>query len=349
MNFSGIFDTINKEGGCLEMDNNFYDLNEGISIEDYTFHFRKEAKRKIKSHSNHIGICILAFLCAPFVLATTLQIFGIYDFYLSNNILQYSIELFFNVAFLFLPFFLVYIFYDKDDKACIEQSFEKFSSPGLFLSAIGFGLMLCFIGDYVSGWVSDLFQLIGITLTSTGEIDVPTSGLPLFLFAFSMIVPPAIIEEFTMRAVTMQPLRKYGDKFAIVMTALVFGLMHRNAVQGIFAFIAGIIFGYLTISTKSIWTSVIVHALNNGYYVFINVLNTKNSELANEIHFIAVIVIFAIGIICSIFFVKNKKRQKLTCNTQRIISVKEKTSRFIFSIPMIISILWMLLYTIFGW
>ena len=331
------------------MDNNFYDFNEGLSIEDYTFHFVKEAKRKIRSHSNHIGICILAFLCAPFLLATFLQITGMYDLYLSNNILQYAIELLMNVFFLFLPFFLVYLFYNKEDKSDIESSFDKPVSPGLFFSSVGFGLMLCFVGDYISNWISALFQSFGITLTTTAEIDIPTSGFSLFLFAFSMIVPPAIIEEITMRGVTMQPLRKYGDKFAIVMTALVFGLMHRNAVQGIFAFIAGLVFGYLAISTKSVWTSVVVHALNNGYYVFINVLNEKNTDMANKIHFIFVIIIFAIGIVCAIFFFKSKKRYRIPRKLNHVLSVKKKTFTFIFSIPMIISIIWMLIYTIFGW
>ena len=61
----------------------------------------------------------------------------------------------------------------------------------------------------------------------------------------------------------MGNLRKYGDKFALLASALVFAVMHGNLVQAPFALIAGFGLGYLSIKTGTIWTGIAIHAANN--------------------------------------------------------------------------------------
>ncbi len=304
-------------------------------------------KKNIRRHSVHIGICILLFLSAPLFFSVGLRLTGLFEKYSDSLILQYCAEMFLMVLFLFIPFFGVYLFTDKSSKKAILLSLEKPVSPTVFLLSIPFGLMLCFAGDYISSVISSIFESVGITLTSIPEFQIPTSGPELFLFAFSTIVPPAIIEEFALRSVTMQPLRKYGDFFAIIMTALVFGLMHRNAVQGIFAFIAGAVFGYIAVATNSVWPAVIVHALNNGFSVLLNVLMETNEEKASRVYALVISIVMVAGILSAIlFFVigdRNKPKNKMP-----FLPLKEKCSSFFINIPMIISFVIMILYTVFG-
>lgn len=321
------------------MNDNFYQNDFTRTIK---FH-----KKNIRKHSIRIGACILLFLTAPLFLSLGLGITGLFTKYSESLILQYCIEMFLMVAFLFVPFFAVYLFADKSSKKSILLSLEKPTSPTLFLLSIPFGLMLCFAGDYVSSVISTVFESIGITLTSVPEYEIPTSGPELFLFAFSTIVPPAIIEEFALRSVTMQPLRKYGDIWAIVMTALVFGLMHRNAVQGIFAFIAGVVFGYITVATNSIWPAVIVHALNNGFSVLLNVLMEINEETANNVYALIMSIVLVSGILSAVLFFVIGERNKPKNNIP-FLPLKEKCKSFFINIPMVISFIAMILYTVFG-
>lgn len=328
------------------MDNGYYDYNNGY-FHNTVHEQNLNSKKKIKSHSTRVGLCVLFFLHAPLFSGFLLGITGKYDAYSENLSLQYCIEMVLMVFFLFLPFFLLYITTDKKDKGRIAASLEKPKTPLLFILSIPMGLMLCFAGDYASGVISSLFEEIGITLTSVPEYEIPTSGVPLFLFAFSTIVPPAIIEEFALRSVAMQPLRKYGDKFAIVMTALVFGLMHRNAVQGIFAFIAGLVFGYIAVAANSVWPAIIVHALNNGFSVLLNVLSETNEEALNKIYALIVSIVMVTGIFSTALFFFFAKRNRLR-NPSPSLPVKEKTKSFLLNIPMIISMIIMVVYTIFG-
>ena len=99
-----------------------------------------------------------------------------------------------------------------------------------------------------------------------------------------------------MRGVLMGVLRKYGDGFAIIVSALVFGLMHGNLVQIPFAFVLGLFFGYAVIRTGTIWTAVVIHFLNNLLsvsfdYLFVN-LSDGAVWFANFFYFM---VLMAIG------------------------------------------------------
>jgi len=321
-----------------------YNFN-GYQFFDNNYYQIQKAKTALKGHSIRIGLCILAFLASPFILSLFLELFSLFDLYAQSTVFQYSVELIYSVLFLFLPFFLVYCFKNKEEKKEIAKGFDKPKSPLLAVTSIGFGLMLCFCGDYISSWISAIFSSFGVTLTSTSEVSIPTSGMPLFLFFVSTAIAPAIIEEFAMRAVVMQPLRKYGDRFAIIVTAIVFGLMHRNAVQGIFAFIAGVVFGYISVATKSIWTAVIVHSLNNAVYVVFNVVNEISADFFEKAYPLFLIAVFVIGIICAVPFILSSKREKLS-KASLIPDAGQKTKAFFLTIPMVISVIWMLIYTL---
>lgn len=329
------------------MQNNFYNQqNYGFNPFN-NFEIIFNHKKSIKKHSTAVGVCILVFLAAPYVTGIILSLTGLFDVYENNLSFGYAAELIMNVLALFVPFYIVYKTTSKENKALIEKSLDKPVSTSLAVSSVFFGLMLCFAGDYISYYISVLFESVGITLTSSPEQVIPTSGTDMFLFIFSMVVPPAIIEEFTLRSVTMQPLRKYGEVFAIVTSAVVFALMHRNAVQGIFAFIAGLVLGYIAVSTNSVWPTVIIHALNNASSAVTSILNETNEEFANNFYAVLVSVVFVLGLISAIPFFKNKRRISIKRKPQ-ILSVKDKTQSFFLTLPMIVSIIIMVIYTVFG-
>lgn len=77
---------------------------------------------------------------------------------------------------------------------------------------------------------------------------------------------PAIFEEFTHRGLLIDALRNRGSEASIVvLSGLLFGLMHTNIIQCFYAFVGGCIFGYLAVRTKSIYPSMILHFANNAF------------------------------------------------------------------------------------
>lgn len=75
-----------------------------------------------------------------------------------------------------------------------------------------------------------------------------------------------------MRCCCVQLLRKYGNGFAVLSISIVFGLLHGNVIQFVFAFLVGLILGYITVKTDSVVPAILVHALNNGMSVIVSIV-----------------------------------------------------------------------------
>ena len=60
----------------------------------------------------------------------------------------------------------------------------------------------------------------------------------------------------------MQNFKRYGVRFAIIFSAILFGIYHGNIVQTPFAFILGLLLGYITVS-YGLKYAIAVHIFNN--------------------------------------------------------------------------------------
>jgi len=74
-----------------------------------------------------------------------------------------------------------------------------------------------------------------------------------------------LTEEFLFRGVMLKSLSKYGVPFAVMLSSLLFGLIHGNIFQTPFAIVDGVILAYLAVRSGSIWPSVIVHFCVNTF------------------------------------------------------------------------------------
>jgi len=117
-----------------------------------------------------------------------------------------------------------------------------------------------FVFSLFSSGVEYVLNLLGYSLM--GEIETATSQsttISMFLYA-SFIAP--IAEELTYRGFVLRGLERYGKMFSIVVSSLLFGAMHANFLQGIFAFFVGLVLAYVALEYSIYW-SIFLHILNN--------------------------------------------------------------------------------------
>lgn len=88
-----------------------------------------------------------------------------------------------------------------------------------------------------------------------------------------------IAEEIVFRGGIMKPMLARGVRpwTAIIISALVFGLIHGNPVQIPFAALVGVMFGVIYYKTKSLVITSICHIVNNSFSVIL--MNIYGSEL----------------------------------------------------------------------
>lgn len=96
-------------------------------------------------------------------------------------------------------------------------------------------------------------------------------GRFLSMFFLLVIVAP-LSEELLFRGIILRGLlRRYRPVVAILLSSLLFALMHLNPWQTISAFTLGLIFGWFFLRTGSVWPGVVGHAINNFIALIMNI------------------------------------------------------------------------------
>lgn len=147
-----------------------------------------------------------------------------------------------------------------------------------------------------------------------------TSIIPIIIF-IGILSP--IIEEIVFRGVLLNKLRRYGDKTAIYFTALTFALFHGNLSQFFYAFVLGLIFGYIAINTNTIKYTIILHIAINmfGSAIMPSLALSGNNILQT----LSVVIMGLFMIIGTILFITKFKNVKLESEEDNnYIKVKKK-------------------------
>lgn len=261
--------------------------------------------------------------------------------YRSNNLFQTALLSLVAVFSIVIPFYLAYSSL-KSRNTVSALPFGKPEKTSDFLLLIPACMMICIIGSYASGILSSLVNAwFGIEFTEPEDTGVYTTVTGVLLSLFQTALIPALVEEFAIRGVVLQSLRKYGDKFAIIMSAVVFALMHGNMIQIPFAFIAGIAIGYAVIKTGTMWTGIAIHFLNNLISILSSVVINNNSQaVGTAFILISYATIIIVGVLCTVMYLKKNPNiySGFSHGEVRYLTLSEKVSAFIFTVPTIIAI-----------
>lgn len=300
-----------------------------------------EQKRELNKFATIISLAMLGFLAASAIVGVALELFNLYDLYESNMTFSSSVGIFYTVFAVGLPFFLA-------DRALKKHQFKKentFTAPKLnakTLLIILLSIFGCLAAMYVTNIITILFESFGLYFSSSDEPVIKSVTDIIAMFLGTAIIPP-LVEEFAMRKVVMQPLRKYGNTFAIVTSAILFGIFHGTPSQIPFAFLSGLFLGYAVIATNSIWTGVVIHSVVNGlscsYYA---ILYFTNGDTADMIYNVICFTLIGIGLLSLIIYcARNSSDFKMVTSQNGLsdFSTGEKFRKFIFSPLMVITII----------
>jgi membrane protease YdiL (CAAX protease family) len=308
----------------------------------------REQKNEIRRFAKIFALAMLGFLVASMLFSAILEAFGLIDLYYSNGTFSSGVGVFYSLLTVGVPFFIAKkIVYKTPDLPVCSYSAPKANLKTvsiIFLSVLG-----CLASMYVTGYIQMFFEGFGFSFSSGDEPQVNSVVDIIALFIGTAIIPP-LVEEFAMRSVVMQPLRKYGNLFAIICSALVFGIFHGTPSQIPFAILCGLFLGYAVIATDSIWTGVIIHAIVNGlsccYYA---ILYFTDEETADTAHGFVCLALAGLGFVALLIYISKYKTEfnrVISKNGLEEYTLKQKISKFIFAPAMIIAIIVFLIQAI---
>lgn len=137
---------------------------------------------------------------------------------------------------------------------------------------VPFKLRSLFLYFFVAYFLMYVGNTIGTLLnTFTGFFGISSSSDALEMIASSSLLPTLLIgvvigpfvEEVMFRKLILERLYPFGEKFAILASALLFALFHANLTQFVYAFLLGAVFGYLYCRTGKLRYPVLLHMAIN--------------------------------------------------------------------------------------
>lgn len=117
--------------------------------------------------------------------------------------------------------------------------------------------MAATIGANIMELILNQFGLSIQASMESASMTVDTFSLWLY-----MAVWAPVTEEILFRGVIQRLMLPYGKRFAIFASAFLFGIFHGNLVQSPYAFLVGLILGYVACEYSIAW-AMLLHMINN--------------------------------------------------------------------------------------
>lgn len=190
-----------------------------------------------------------------------------------------------------------------------------------------------------SGVVEGLLNGFGYS-ASEQVANATNGGSSLSMILYTALLAP-IAEEIVFRGFILRNLQKYGIKLAIVVSAIMFGLAHANIIQTPFAFVLGLVLGYVAYKYGIVW-SIGMHLFNN--LILGSVLSDFYKLLGGFGGLVSIIVsVGSILIVLYLWFINSDKLKQ--CGQKY--KIKEGLLTRVICLPSILLTVWALMQ-IFG-
>lgn len=145
-----------------------------------------------------------------------------------------------------------------------------------FLMILGLQMLTSVVCAPIVSWL----ESFGASFDAAANVATSYSTARSMLL-YSVVVAP-VLEELVYRGALLRALERYGRWFAITLSALIFGLMHGNAVQLPVAFVIGMVFGYLSLK-YSLRLTIVLHVLNNLFVELTGRLSAFSEHLGSMV------------------------------------------------------------------
>ena len=298
----------------------------------------KLEKTKYRTYALAIGLSVILYFVLQTICQLVLSTLGtsILEGIFNSSQIQLIIMAINSIISLIIPYVFISIYINKKEnisKTTINEDMKMFFIGVFFTGLVQ--ILLVFI--------QDIFGLENKAVEEILDIVKLDGILTQILFVTTIAIVPGIFEEILFRKGLINLTKGLGEKFAIMISSIVFAICHLNVTQGIFAFLMGLILGTIYVKTNKMRYNIIIHTLNNGYAA-LSVIFVFNNSLYG--YLILNILIIIILVFSAFVFIKEcirkiKCKEKILILTGKILpkNIKYMFTDFTFVIGSLLMIL----------
>ena len=191
---------------------------------------------------------------------------------------------------------IVFVVYKKLNKETLD--IKKIEGDRAIFS-IGFGLVLNVAISLVLALLSSLIPQSATDALDTSLSIALNGNFFVLILGTGILVP--IMEEIIFRHGMHKTISQSNIIVGYIVSALVFGIMHGNIIQGAYAAILGFIFAVVLTKTDNIWYPILMHmAINSSSTIAMQVI-----DVMPELTFMVLMAIIGLAIVIPMLFRKN--------------------------------------------
>ncbi len=169
---------------------------------------------------------------------------------------------------IFLPIFI------KTYKKYKQKKSIKLTVKDISLFSL-LGISICFIFNIIVYYLNNIWNF-----TNLYSERIVLINLVITIICTGILGP--ILEEYLFRGIVYNKLKKFNTKYnSMIITSLIFALLHNNYVNIIYAFLISLILTYVYEKYQTIKAPIIIHMVANTSVILFLDLITDNGYIMN--------------------------------------------------------------------
>ena len=224
-------------------------------------------------------------------------------------------------------------------------------SLGNFAAMYGLGQGINFLTILLVFIASGIIRRVGVGIELERyfeqiAVELPTNFSSALIMVYITAIVGPIVEEFWVRGIMYDALKQYGNGIAILISSLLFGLMHSSLTMLFYTTALGFALGYIRYATDSLFVVTILHIMFNSVAAGMMFLMSMTDILGegsgimgtvSSIYLLAMFVLVIIGVTAFIKRISTIRKYRIE-NSWRDVSASKKVAMFFVSVPVIVMI-----------
>lgn len=147
-------------------------------------------------------------------------------------------------------------------------------------------------------------KMSGINETTAEMFSFSDNTVQNVIMVVYFVFIAAITEELLCRGIVLKLLSPVSKTFAVIASAVLFGIMHGNFNQMFNGILLGLVLGYAAVKSKSLWLPIICHMAANTNAMVLSYFEYKKGEDFFNTEIIYAVVLTVIAIIAIVLLLK---------------------------------------------
>ncbi|MBT1162695.1 MULTISPECIES: CPBP family intramembrane glutamic endopeptidase [Bifidobacterium] len=171
---------------------------------------------------------------------------------------------------------------------------HKRMTPRRALMLVATMLLIQCVSTIISSLLQTAFGLVGVQLKSASMEGINGMVSDSWLMVVAVVLVGPLVEEIVCRGLILRSLAGRGKMFALTTSAVLFGLMHGDVLQGLFAVMLGLLLGYVAMEYSLLW-AIVLHCVTNAFATFMAQVAGGQSPEVTVVIGLALIVVYIVS------------------------------------------------------